>query len=673
MTYCIALIQSHNPLADTTGKLNRSRMRQFVFQVLILTAMLLGGCATRPSRANKPSRAEIQIALAVVLLEQGSHEQAKLAFDEAIALDSRLPFGYYGRGRLHRLRLEWDLAAADFDRAVALKPDYFEALSLGADTKFKLRRFDEAIVDADAAVALNPRMFTGYNTRGMIKEQRGDFAGAGTDYDRSIELAPNFFAYLHRARIRFLRGDRSGTLDDTNRAVALDPLNLEALADRGLARQRLGDFDGARVDYDTLVSRDPLHPGGYYYRGMFRRWCNDPVSALEDMETAVRLDPTYGPGYKGRALLRAERGQYQEAINDFDRAFLLDPTQENLLIDRGRAKRSLNDFKGALADFTAAIANHPKSPEQFHIDALADSYAERAYVFAIRGDFAPAMDDLDHLLVIRPQDADAYRSRASVFRALDQQAKAIADLDQAISLGIRHVELAYAERGHAKVMLRQYQAGLADLQMAATLGCDQPWMKEFLGRAKDGMGDWVGAIRAFDDVMAHKGKRDPKNDAYVLSRRAAAKRRLGDIDGAYADANRALELNPQLPLAYEERAATWDMKGEHRSALADYDHAMHLKPQLSAANYHLRGYLRAKVHDWNGAIDDLTRASEIDPLMKRNQAFLAMVEGDGSGLSALFENCRATQCSSFAAHELAVAELTRRRHSKSANGTQRSD
>ncbi|NTV27853.1 MAG: hypothetical protein HGA93_04130, partial [Methanothrix sp.] len=57
----------------------------------------------------------------------------------------------------------------------------------------------------------------------------------------------------------------------------------------------------------------------------------------------------------------------------------------------------------------------------------------------------------------------------------------------------------------------------------------------------------------------------------------------GDLDGAIADATRAIKLNPKAELAHATRASVRLMKRDLDGAIADFNHAITLDPKNSDA------------------------------------------------------------------------------------------
>src|SRR5438445_174606 len=97
-----------------------------------------------------------------------------------------------------------------------------------------------------------------------------------------------------------------------------------------------------------------------------------------------------------------------------------------------------------------------------------------------------------------------------------------------------------------------------------------------------------------------------------LVNRGIEKAKNGDLDGALADFNRAIELNPKDDAPYYNRAQARRLKNDTAGAIADYTRAIELGSTNPAA-YNNRGNARAENNDRDDAIADYTRVIELDP------------------------------------------------------------
>lgn len=123
-----------------------------------------------------------------------------------------------------------------------------------------------------------------------------------------------------------------------------------------------------------------------------------------------------------------------------------------------------------------------------------------------------------------------------------------------------------------------------------------------------------------------------------LVNRGIEKGKKGDLDGAIADFNRAIELNPKNDAPYYNRAQAKWLKKDAAGALADYTRAIELGSTNPAA-YNNRGNARAENNDRDGAIADYTRAIELKPDYARayyNRAMTKQAKGDMAGAKTDF-------------------------------------
>jgi len=170
------------------------------------------------------------------------------------------------------------------------------------------------------------------------------------------------------------------------------------------------------------------------------------------------------------------------------------------------------------------------------------------------------------------------------------------------------------------------QAMLA-LVLIAAAGCTSPEVKQhgmgptwrdthpqadalaYLNRsnAKYTKGDMNGAIA--DATKAIELKPD---DVIAYFNRGIEKHTKGDMDGAIADYTKAIELEPDYVNAYVNRGNEKRTKGDMDGAIADYTKAIELGPDYAEA-YSNRGTAKEAKGDIDGAIADRTKANELNP------------------------------------------------------------
>ena len=94
-------------------------------------------------------------------------------------------------GNIHFDRKQYDLAFADYDKAIALDPNNAAAYNARGNIHFDRKQYDLALADYNKAIALDPEYAFAYNGRGNIRGDRGELALALADYDRAVQLDHN--------------------------------------------------------------------------------------------------------------------------------------------------------------------------------------------------------------------------------------------------------------------------------------------------------------------------------------------------------------------------------------------------------------------------------------------------------------------------------------------------
>jgi len=127
------------------------------------------------------------------------------------------------------------------------------------------------------------------------------------------------------------------------------------------------------------------------------------------------------------------------------------------------------------------------------------------------------------------------------------------------------------------------------------------------GYYKGAKGDLEGAIADYDRAI----ELNP-NSFEVLINRGGVRRDRQDFAGALADFNRAVELQPNFPLAYIDRSSVYSAMGDPALAITDCNRAIGLDANSFMA-YTNRGSAKAALHDFGGAIADFNRAIALAP------------------------------------------------------------
>ena len=100
--------------------------------------------------------------------------------------------------------------------------------------------------------------------------------------------------------------------------------------------------------------------------------------------------------------------------------------------------------------------------------------------------------------------------------------------------------------------------------------------------------------------------------AVAYFNRGNAKRRLGQHEDAIADFDKAIKLDPNQADAYSNRGNVKGRMERHEDAIADFDKAIKLDPDQAEA-YSNRGVVKRRMERHEDAIADFDKAIKLDP------------------------------------------------------------
>ena len=150
------------------------------------------------------------------------------------------------------------------------------------------------------------------------------------------------------------------------------------------------------------------------------------------------------------------------------------------------------------------------------------------------------------------------------------------------------------------------EAALIDATKAVELDASVAYGHVTLGNVLDELGRTAEAIAAYDKAIELEFP--PLANAY--NQRSVSRTRSGDDEGAAADVDKAIELDPDYGAAYAVRALARVFEGDCERALADAEKAVALEPDFPSG-YSARALCRGEAGDLDGALADADKAIEL--------------------------------------------------------------
>lgn len=241
-----------------------------------------------------------------IALQEGILDSLDRTADEGVIWNQRQPrrprTARYRPGRKAQALFEAGLqqhvagaieqAAALYNQALSLAPDYAEAHNNLAAALVSLGRLPEAVARYRRAIVLRPGYVEAHNNLGI----------ALMTMDRPAEALTSYA-----------------------RAVALNPRNADLHYNVGVAMAANNRASDARASYEHALLLDPRHAEAHNNLGNLLCAGGHLDQAVTHYRAAIAYNPSHAPAHNNLANLLRDLGEFAEAAELYDRAVALDP------------------------------------------------------------------------------------------------------------------------------------------------------------------------------------------------------------------------------------------------------------------------------------------------------------------------------------------------------------
>jgi tetratricopeptide (TPR) repeat protein len=186
----------------------------------------------------------------------------------------------------------------------------------------------------------------------------------------------------------------------------------------------------------------------------------------------------------------------------------------------------------------------------------------------------------------------------------------------------------------------QPQATLAQLEsfeIQRQLGSETSTLVSFLtGMLRYEAGDYETATVRFEKILEEDYVSTFISRYDLFFNLGYSYTELGDYEGAIRSYNKAIEINPELALAYSNRGTSYGRLGQVERSIEDFDKAIEINPELELAYFNLGGAY-GRLGQYERAIEKYDKVIEINP------EFVDAYNSRGVSCAALGQNERAIE------------------------------
>lgn len=281
-------------------------------------------------------------------------EEALPRFLEVAALSMGNADAWFLAGYCSDALGRFEEAVGYYMRAVALRPDFHQALRALAETHSQLRHYRESADVSRRLVALRPEDADAQFQLGDACARLERWLEAAAAYRRAARLRPDF------AMAWYNLGEACGQLgivreeaDAFRRVTLLAPDIAVAHNNLGFAFYRMGKYREAVASYNEAVRIAPDFAVAYDNLGFAWYKLNRPEDAIGAFREAIRIMPDFSEAHSNLGAVLVEGRRYREAVSAYRQAVRIRPNYAEAHYNLGTALSAM----GRVQDATRALLN----------------------------------------------------------------------------------------------------------------------------------------------------------------------------------------------------------------------------------------------------------------------------------------------------------------------------
>ena len=234
-----------------------------------------------------PQSARAARRLGVALGSVGRTAEALHILDDAITREPQSELLLYERAQIETNRGDVASAEGDVRKALALKPDYVDAL----------------------------------NNLGSLLAESGDAAGAESSFRQALAVNPYDAATrANLGRLLSAKGAIAEAMFQLQRSIELTPNDADARLDYAIVLLEAGHAAQAEPQIRAALKINPASPRGLDLMGQIALVRRQPAQARTEFEAALKADVNFGPAQLDLAETLLESGDTRDAVPWLERA-----------------------------------------------------------------------------------------------------------------------------------------------------------------------------------------------------------------------------------------------------------------------------------------------------------------------------------------------------------------
>lgn len=278
-----------------------------------------------------------------------------------------------------------------------------------AEAALKLNDLERARERYTLAIEVDPRLTKAYLGRAEVARLQGDKAQMASDLHRVAELDPAEPEHAAQAAAAFLEIDSvRSALALCEQALRVNAKHMGALQVQVRAALAANDLDLATSASDKALAVKAT-TDTYFLHGLVRYATKDLATAEFDLDKVIEWNYLYEPAYVASAEVQLA---------------LYERYSGNTM--------QMRTLEKAIARCTRALELNPQSTDALFV---------RSKAYALQKEYAKAIDDVSRCIALGREDRAVLEQRARYYHGFGQHQNAVNDLNKALLVGPVDAEL----------------------------------------------------------------------------------------------------------------------------------------------------------------------------------------------------------------------------------------
>ncbi len=347
-------------------------------------------------------------------------------------------------------------------------------------------------------------------------------------------------------------------------ALAVQPANVAAWNNLGVALRNSGDVFGAIASFKEAIHFDPKSAPAHHGLGTALQDSGDLPGAIASFKEAIHLDPKNAPTHNNLGNALKDSSDVPGAIIEYKEAIRLDPKNALPHYNLGISLIATGDVPGAITSFKEAIRLDPKyAPAHNNLGVALNKY----------GDIPGAIAAFKEAIRLDPKHAPAHYNLGNELNASGNSPGAIAAFKEAIRLDPKHA-LAHYNLGNILTDLGKLPEAIAAYKESIRIDPKYALAHNNLGNALFHSGAKPEAIAAYKESI----RLDPKYGP-TYSNLGNALADSGNVPDAIVAYKESIRLDPKNALAYYNLGTVLKASGNIPDAIVAYKESIRLDPK----------------------------------------------------------------------------------------------